>query len=624
MCGIAGVLSSSQPVTLATLKKMTDSISHRGPDGDGHWLNQNHTVAFGHRRLSILDLSHNADQPMSYGNERYVIIFNGEIYNYLEIKENLLKKGYSFKTTSDTEVLLAIYQEKKEKCLEYLDGMFAFAIYDALEKSVFLARDRFGEKPLYYSFHKNQIFFGSEMKALWAGGVPKEVNNKMLFNYLAYGTIKNPQNIKETFYENIFLFPHSHYAVYKIGDSELNFKQYFDIDRTKINYDITEEKAREEFCELMYESVKLRLRSDVPVGSSLSGGLDSSLIVCIIDDLIKGTAQKQKTFSARFPKFKKDEGEYMQYVIDRTNVEPHFVYPDGEGLIDDFDRLCYHQEEPFGSASIYAQYAVMRLAKKNNVTVLLDGQGADEVLAGYHFYYQSYFNELGKNNSRLLKKEKAQYRERFINSEINKIENGNVLTGFVKTYTPFLVHSLKRVRETYRQTKFQQFNTDFYHEFKKQNFVSDGNYHNLNDALYFSTFGGLEMQDLLRYADRNSMAHSREIRLPFLSHHLVEFLFTLPTYFKIRNGWTKWLMRVTFDNLLPQKIVWRKDKIGYEPPQSEWMADKRISEDVINSQRVLIDRKILNENYPERFLNNTINENKLWAYWMAGKMFEKS
>lgn len=623
MCGIAGIISLREKIDRSLLKQMTDAIIHRGPDGDGFWFNQNHTAGLGHRRLSIIDLTHQADQPMEY-NGRYVIVFNGEIYNYLEIKEFLVKKGYVFKTTSDTEVLIALFHEKREKCLEDLDGMFAFVIYDKADNTVFFARDRFGEKPLYYSFYKNQLFFGSEMKALWAGGVPKQVNNKMLFNYLVNGTIKNPQDIKETFYENIFLFPHSHYATYKVSESEFNFTQYFDIDVNNIDYKITEEEAQKNFRELMLESVKLRLRSDVPVGSSLSGGLDSSLIVCIIDDLIKETAQKQKTFSARFPGFKKDEGKYMQFVIDKTNAEPHFVYPDSEGLTKDFDDLWNHQEEPFGSASIYAQYSVMKLAKENNVTVLLDGQGADEILAGYHPYYQKYFNELKKSNKTLLNKEKNYYTERYCDSEINRIESRNPFIEFVKSHAAPAVNPLKRLRETYRQTKLQRFNPDFYNEFKTQSFSLKNNSKKLNEALYHSTFGGTEIQDLLRYADRNSMAHSREVRLPFLSHHLVKFLFTLPPHFKIRDGWTKWIMRKTFDYLLPGEISWRKDKIGYEPPQSQWLEDKKTKEQFINTQKELVNRKILTGNYVENLSSpKNFDSGKMWTYWMAGKLFEK-
>ncbi len=299
MCGIAGIISKSpNDVTIERLKKMTGIIDYRGPDGEGQWINSSNNAGLGHRRLSIIDLSHEADQPMHYLN-RYSIVFNGEIYNYIELKEILAKQGYLFKTSSDTEVLLALYHRDKENCLHFLDGMFSFVIYDDEEKEIFAARDRFGEKPFYYSYKPGEYFlFGSEMKCLWEAGVPKEVNNQMLFIYLSYGIFENPRNESETFYDNCFILPHSHYLKLSVTGISLSIKKYYDIDYKNINHTITEEQAKEKFRELFYTSVSRRLRSDATVGSSLSGGLDSSLVVCVIDELRKGTIQKQDTFSA--------------------------------------------------------------------------------------------------------------------------------------------------------------------------------------------------------------------------------------------------------------------------------------------------------------------------------------
>ncbi|HMT35843.1 MAG TPA: asparagine synthase (glutamine-hydrolyzing), partial [Chitinophagaceae bacterium] len=297
MCGIAGLLSkNNSEITSDRLKNMTDIISHRGPDGAGHWIADNGQVGLGHRRLSIIDLSHEADQPMHYLN-RYSIVFNGEIYNYIEIKETLLKQGYTFKTQSDTEVLMALYDREKDKCLAFLDGMFSFVIYDQKEHTAFCARDRFGEKPFFYSYEKGKHFmFGSEMKCLWAGGLPKEINNRMLFNYLSFGYLENPQDLTETFFQHCTRLPHSHYIKINLHTLEIDIQKYYDIDWKKIDKGISVEKAKEQFNELFYTSVQRRLRSDVTVGSSLSGGLDSSLVVCVIDELKKGTQQKQNTF----------------------------------------------------------------------------------------------------------------------------------------------------------------------------------------------------------------------------------------------------------------------------------------------------------------------------------------
>ena len=342
MCGIAGIISLNQSaIDASVLKKMTDAIKHRGPDGEGLWLNKNETTALGHRRLSIIDLSDRASQPMHFNN-RYTITFNGEIYNYIEIKTLLIKQGYSFLSDSDTEVLLALYDLKKEKCLEDLDGMFAFVIWDEQEQQLFCARDRFGEKPFYFHYEKTQRFlFASEMKALWAAGIKREINDNLLFNYLAAGVIHNSTSPSETFFNGITKLEAGHFLTLD-RNGTLNQKRYWDIN---YNYSIaiTESDASEQFRSLMLQSVMRRLRADVPVGSSLSGGLDSSLIVCLIDQLNADKRIIQNTFSARFKDYDRDEGRYMQLVINQTNVNPHFVYPDENKFLSHFDAML-HQD----------------------------------------------------------------------------------------------------------------------------------------------------------------------------------------------------------------------------------------------------------------------------------------
>ena len=594
MCGIAGIISKDTSlVTQAGLKKMTDVINHRGPDGEGQWISSNGEVGLGHRRLSIIDLSHEADQPMHYMG-RYSIVFNGEIYNYIELKEELLKQGYTFKTVSDTEVLMALFDRDKENCLKLLDGMFSFVLYDAQENTVFCARDRFGEKPFFYSYEKGKHFYyGSEMKCLWAGGIPKVVNDKMMFNYLAYGFLENPSNLSETFYNKCTRLPHSHYIKLNLHNLELTIHKYYDIDWKTTNSSITEDQAKETFNELFYTSSKRRLRSDVAVGSSLSGGLDSSLVVCVIDELKKGTTQKQNTFSAVFPGFKKDERKYMDMVIAKTNVEPHFVTPTDEGMIASIDKLAYHQEEPFGSASIYVQYCVMQLAKEHGVTVLLDGQGADEILAGYHPYYSHYFQEIKKANPALYSKEMQAYNAMHTGSEINE----SVISGWkniIKSLFPDSATSLRKYYQQYNQIKNPLFDKEFYHAHFKDSFHRNYEFESLNQSLYSSTMKQ-GLQELLRYADRNSMAHSREVRLPFLNHDLVDFLFTLPSHFKIKDGWTKWIMRASTSSILPETICWRKDKIGYEPPQKNWMENPILKEKIMQGKTDLVNKRILSK-----------------------------
>ena len=620
MCGIAGIVSSNkQIVTLDSLKRMTDSIAHRGPDGEGQWIDDTGRVGLGHRRLSIIDLSVEANQPMHY-QDRYTLLFNGEIYNYIELKANLEKEGFHFKTTSDTEVLLALYHKYKTACLPLLDGMFAFAIYDKIEKILFCARDRFGEKPFFYHYEKGKSFhFASEMKALWAVGVDKKVNNKMLFNYLSQGYLDNPLDAAETFFSSCTRLPHAHWLLLNTDTIEITVSRYYDIDYENINHSITEKQAMEKFRELMYTSVKRRLRSDVPVGSSLSGGLDSSLIVCLMNGMIKGTQQVQKTFSAVFPGFAKDESRYINTVVAATNAEAHFVTPDGDTFLADIDKLFYHQEEPIGSASIYVQYCVMRLAKANKVTVLLDGQGADEILAGYHFFYKRYFQELARTNKQLFTAELNAYMQMAGANNLNP----NVYNGIKSKMSIHFQKWMPAGKKLFGQVTEMQnpfFNKDFYHAYKRYSFTDITRENTLNQSLYSSVMKK-GLQELLRYADRNSMAHSREVRVPFLYHELVDFLFSLPPQFKIHNGWTKWLLRQSFNDVLPGEICWRKDKIGYEGPQLNWMNNPVTMELINESKKALVSKGVLHK----RLLNKTLaphHQNdgnaKTWKIWTAG------
>ncbi len=616
MCGIAGIISKdSAQISLQSLKKMTDVISHRGPDGEGHWISSDGQVGLGHRRLSIIDLSHEADQPMHYLG-RYSIVFNGEIYNYIELKETLLKQGYTFKTQSDTEVLMALYDRDREHCLKLLDGMFAFVLYDAQLNEIFCARDRFGEKPFFYSYEKGTHFhFGSEMKCLWASGIKKEINDRMMFNYLSFGYIENPKDLSETFFNKCTRLEHSHFIRLNVSSMEMTMTKYYDIDWKHIDPSISLDTAKQQFQELFYTSVKRRLRSDVAVGSSLSGGLDSSLVVCVIDALSKGTDQKQNTFSAVFPGYKKDERRFMDIVLAKTQANPHFVTPDDQGLIQDLEKLSWHQEEPYVSASIYAQYCVMRLAKENNTTVLLDGQGADEIMGGYHHYYPPFFKGIKKTAgyAHQLMTYEALHRNNTING-ITKKSMGDI----VRSLSPSLIKPAKKLRNFYIQSTSPILNKDFFHQYKHEVFDTPGNsFGSLNEALYNSTLK-YGLQQLLRYADRNSMAHSREVRLPFLYHDMVEFLFRLPETFKINEGWTKWIMRETF-SILPPEIRWRVDKIGYEPPQKNWMENETVKQQIRESKEKLVKANYLTARSSSD-VSTSVDTGKDWFHYLGGNI----
>jgi len=578
MCGIAGIIKIGKGVEHFEIKNMTDVIAHRGPDGEGHWLNPAKNVALGHRRLSIIDLSNHAAQPMHFSNDRFTITFNGEIYNYVELRSKLVAQGIKFQSQSDTEVLLALYATKKEACLEDLDGMFAFAIWDEEEKKLFCARDRFGEKPLHYYFEEGKEFiFSSEIKQLFSYGIPKENNNSILFNFFLNSAVLHDPRVPEaTFFKNICRLEPAHYLIID-ADLKITKKRYWDLDLSKSDNKISVDDAASKFYDLLLKSVEIRLRSDVPVGSSLSGGLDSSTIVCLIDQLNSNSTIKQKTFSARFNNFEKDEGYFMQKVIDSTKAEPFFTYPDEQAFASDLLKMCWHQEEPFGGASVFAQWEVMKLAKEKGVTVLLDGQGADESLAGYHFYFHTYLKELKATGSPLFETELAAYRNRHnTNFNLDAAPNKKVSVS-LKNLLRVAYRSIFPAPQLPINGSSPDFlNPEFTAQFNNKETLSSAHSGGLREQLYVNNCV-IGLNNLLRFADRNSMAFSREMRLPFLSHHVVEFLFTLPNEYKIYDGWTKFVMRKAFENILPAEITWRVDKIGYEPPQKKWMQSKEIA-----------------------------------------------
>ena len=568
---------------------MTDALAHRGPDGEGFWSNDDNTVHLGHRRLSVIDLSGQAAQPMHFAN-RYRIVYNGEIYNYVEIRSFLLNKGYHFSTQSDTEVILAAYDYWKEKCLQHFDGMFAFAIWDEKTERLFAARDRFGEKPFYYYEDTDNFIFASEMKALWAIGIDKKMDNKMLLNYITLGHVQNCIDKEQTFFEDIYSLPAAHYLTYEPGANQLSkITRYWSLNK-EMKIDIQAADAIEKFTDLFTLSVKRRLRSDVALGTSLSGGLDSSSIAYTIDQLKKNSADKAniQTFSAVFPGFENDESTYIQSVSAGLNIINHQTQPSAADLIKDFEKLCYHQEEPFTSSGIFVQYKVFELAKNNDVKVLLDGQGADEILAGYPRYIHWFLQEvLSRNKLGATQIEKKAFRK---NNQPFRWDIKNMVAAFLPSHAAMHLEKLE-----YRKTiSHPDINPDFLNQLKHQEWVGIHKpiVTKLNDIIHFNiTEMGLE--ELLRFADRNSMAHGVEVRLPFLNHELVEFVFSLPSQLKMHAGWTKFLLRQTMNKKLPDEIVWRKEKVGFEPPQKNWMNDNNVKDYIFEAKKKLANAGIL-------------------------------
>jgi asparagine synthase (glutamine-hydrolysing) len=614
MCGIAGILSTDPAhVSPDRLKKMTDAIAHRGPDGEKTWIGGDERVGLGHRRLAIIDLSEEAAQPMHYL-DRYTIVHNGEIYNYRELRDFLSTRGYHFSTRSDTETILAAYDHYGPSCLLHFDGMFAFAIWDEREKKLFLARDRFGEKPLFFYHDKEQFLFASEMKSLWAAGVKRSANKKMVFNFLTLGYTQNPVNGFETFYSNISRLPARSMLVYEARTHQWHSSAWWDI-AVEDGPPPQDEEAIGRFHSLFSGSVNRRLRSDVPVGASLSGGLDSSSVLATMLRQEDGT-RRIPTFSAVFPGFEKDESAHIASVTRHLSadnpidnpIDNRYVTPTADQLTSDLDKIAWHQEEPFSSSGIYAQYRVFGLAAERGVKVLLDGQGADELLAGYHKYYHWYWQELYKTDKKKFAHELDAARN---SGAADRWTWRNRLAANLPVYAGIF---LKR-----RRAAAQRNNKELTRDFVGQHGVSYyeiPHLDKLNGVLYYNTFMN-GMEELLRYADRNSMAHGLEVRLPFLDHQLVEFLFSLPSDFKIRDGWTKWLLRVSMEGALPQETVWRRDKTGFESPQQEWMQNPALQERIQEARRSLVradilDPSVLNKRIQPRGVHE--GDNYDWRY----------
>ena len=585
MCGISGIWrNSDSSFDLQSIERMKLKMIHRGPDGNGTWYSNRHKVILGHNRLSIIDLSQNAAQPMTRG--VYTISFNGEIYNYLELKLELENKNVVFSTDSDTEVLLAAYQTWGTDMLQKLDGMFAFAIYDEIKDELFCARDRFGEKPFYYGFYNGDFYFASEIKALREIGIDMRINENLLFNYLHFDLVENPNDQKQTFYKEINKLKPSHCFIYK-GGNQIKQSRYWDITISE-SVDISFSEASNRFKELLNTSVKRRLRSDVKVGSSLSGGLDSSSIVALVSKL----SNENATFSARFKNFSKDEGQYIEIIQKKFKTNHFNVNVQEMDFIKELERLIYHQEEPFQTGSIYAQYCVYQEAKKQGVTVMLDGQGADEFLCGYTKDFQFYIRELINNKPERLR----------INSLINTNHSTNTRLYFkdlVLLKSPRTYKYLSSVSKKISTNRPIGIHPDFYAAFKNKNSPFK-QFTDLKSALKHE-MNNQGLEKLLRFADKNSMAHSVEVRLPFLYHELVEFVFSLPGSYLLHNGWSKSILRTSMSDSLPSKITYRKDKIGFQAPQDIWMQNKLLQELIKNAEQVLTQNNYITSDYHSKW-----------------------
>ncbi len=619
MCGIAGIIQThASSFNRDHLRNMTTALAHRGPDGEGFWQNEQGRVLLGHRRLSIIDLSAAGEQPFTYL-DRYTIIHNGEIYNYIELKEALRTKGFAFRSQTDTEVVAAAYACWGKECVQHFDGMFAFVVWDEKENLLFAARDRFGEKPFFYLYDEaEQIFcFASEMKALWAAGISRSPNRNMLFNFITIGYTDNPEQPGETFDNLIRKLPPAHYLEFNATPpARPRIERYWHIDPELQQKHTSDTEAIEKFSQLFAASVHRRMRSDVAVGTSLSGGLDSSSVAAVCHELA-AAQDSHKSFTASFRGFEKDELPFSKQVAAAFQLQQHLVEVSGEDLMSDWEKLCYHQEEPFGSASTFAQYKVYELAKRENVKVLIDGQGADETLSGYAKYYKWYWQELFRHGKLMRSGEIRAAKALGVAEHFNA-------RNMIAAWFPGFAHVVLERQYLLKAIRQEDLAPEFVKQYSKEAYYTPPEHFTLNGVLHFNTcIHGLE--ELLRYADRNAMAHGRELRLPFLSHELVEFIFSLPARFKIRGGWTKWVLRETMKNKLPQNIVWRKDKIGFEPPQEKWMRLPAVQEAIHDAKKKLVAEKILKPAVLQKKilpLPAHAADNYDWRYLSAASMFK--
>jgi asparagine synthase (glutamine-hydrolysing) len=567
MCGIFASLGFPPD------KANIDIISHRGPDGEG-WMvfdTARGPLALGHRRLAIIDLTESGHQPMSYEDGRYWLIFNGEIYNYVELRRELEAAGRVFHTQSDSEVLVAAYAQWGESSLDHLFGMFAFLIWDTREQRLFAARDRFGIKPLYWVETQRGIAFASEIKQLLnVPGVSRAANVARLRDFLASGI---SEHTGETMFSDVRQLRGGEcvtcdLAMWSPGDG-LAVRRWYGVLRSG-GLNVSEAEAGERFRELLTDSVRMHLRSDVPVGSCLSGGLDSSSIVCLMDRQLRGeqSAAPIHTVSACYSEKEVDERPFMEAVVRETNCDPEYVYPRVDDAFASAEKITWHQDEPYGSTSIFAQWSVFAAARAAGVKVMLDGQGADEQLAGYHggFYY--YVADLVRRRRWLDLARTVIQRKDF-----HGLSYMDQLRGLS---LPALSRFFRR-----SQTKVlgppDWLNSDVLNLVDDQRSAFDialasvglGPVRTIGDlCVAMAQSSNLTM--LLHWEDRNSMAHGIEARVPFLDHRLVEFSIALGDRHKIVHGDTKRVLRRAMAGILPQSIVNRRDKLGFATPEQSW------------------------------------------------------
>lgn len=510
MCGIVGIIGNSDA---AALDRMLDAQKHRGPDATGRFIDPRF-AALGHNRLSIIDLSECANQPFFDASGRYAMVFNGEIYNYIELRDELAGQ-YPFTTQSDTEVLIAAWTIWGKEMLHKLNGMFALAIWDNETKALFAARDRFGVKPFHYAFHNGSFYFASEIKAIHAAGLAAGPDEKVWASYLAYGSYGNPD---ETFWKNVKQLPGGYWLGLK--DGEMKIAQWYDFvaETAKQPQDLSYEDSKKHYIGLLKDSIALRFRADVPVGFNISGGLDSSVLLAMVNDFAGGHSNiNAYTFYTGNPDY--DELPWVEMMIAHTENPLRKVLLQSGEIPSLAEKISFHEDEPYGGIPTLAYAKLFAEARKDNVIVLLDGQGMDEQWAGYDYYVKS---------------------------------DDSTIQGV--TGSPY---------------KIEVLSPEFIQLAEKPNYPKPfGN--DMQNKQYRDLFY-TKIPRALRFNDRVSMASGTELREPFLDYRLVEFAFSRPADFKIRDGVAKWLLRDIASEYLSDALVFAP-KRPLQTPQREWLA----------------------------------------------------
>ncbi|MBF0380475.1 MAG: asparagine synthase (glutamine-hydrolyzing) [Magnetococcales bacterium] len=593
MCGIAGLVTNREVAGVDNLcATMIDSMKHRGPDDHGWLLAQGDRVASGHLpaenfspqvmmlhcRLAILDLSKLGWQPMSWGGGAYFIVFNGEIYNFFEIRFELEEIGHKFRSTSDTEVILAAYAQWGKAAVNRFEGMFSFAIFDRKKNSVFLARDGFGIKPLYYTTVAGTFLFASEIPTLLKHpAVKRDADPQALYDYFIFGTSDHRPG--KTLFSHIHQLPAGHTLTLSLNSpTDIKIKQYWQPTLTSAK-GLSFPDAVERLRELFLDSIALHIRSDVPVAAALSGGLDSSAIVMAMHRIM-GESKTFDTFSFIADETGINEERWVDDVVRASGVKNHKVTPKPEEFADDLDHLIQSHGEPVFSTSMYAQYRVYKLIAQHGIKVVLDGQGADEILAGYLYY-------LGARVTSLVRQKKYIQAGIFALKGRGRPGVGNQIFNFTGEFLiPRNMHTLPR-RIIGKPLNASWMNSPWFTQrgVIMQSTRSSQAKEALKEQL-LQTLTRTGLPKLLRFQDRNSMAFSIESRVPFLNRKLVDFLFSLPEDYLIDSeGNSKVVFREAMGGIIPDSVYNRRDKVGFTTPEQSWMVGMdSLVEESINSK----------------------------------------